>query len=153
MRSIHAFNILAISASIGLCSMATAQVIQLPTYRVFTLGTTVVVPDGGSAVLGSSSYYREGSRSQGIPILGKAPGLAPAFGSRAVEREIGYARSSVHVQVIDLEQMDREVLAEAARRRKEMLRQGEAAVQGGDQGKAAILNKARFLSQHMGRRP
>lgn len=96
---------------------AEAQVIQLPTYRVFGTSTTVSVPDRGQAHVGSVSSARSGQSSRGLPLVGNLPGAGPLFRNRSVGAQLGYAGSNVHVSVIDLEEMDRAVLAEAERRR------------------------------------
>ncbi|TWU28050.1 hypothetical protein [Bythopirellula polymerisocia] len=79
------------------------QTVQLPTFHYFGVSTTVVVPTRGTVSLGSiggstrTRFDRVGSRSVGTSAF--AGGL------------------SVSATVIDLAEMDREVLAEAARRR------------------------------------
>ena len=44
---------------------AIAQVVQLPTYRVFGTTGTIVVPDRGSALLGGNISARAGGVSRG----------------------------------------------------------------------------------------
>jgi hypothetical protein len=65
-------------------------------------GTTVRVPDGGTASVASYSEYAEGRSEYGAPFLSKLP-----YGDRAV-RNVGYGRHvathgvSVSVRIIDL---------------------------------------------------
>jgi predicted DNA repair protein MutK len=65
-------------------------------------GTTVRVPDGGTASVASYSEYAEGRSEFGAPILGKLP-----YVDRAV-RNVGYGRHlatrgvSVSARMIDL---------------------------------------------------
>ena len=47
--------------------------IQLPTWNVNTVGTTVTVPDGGTGLLGGINRASEGSVSRGVPLLNKIP--------------------------------------------------------------------------------
>jgi hypothetical protein len=65
-------------------------------------GTTVRVPDGGTATVASYSEYAEGRSEYGAPMLGKVP-----YGDRGV-RNVGYGRHiatrgvSVSARIIDL---------------------------------------------------
>jgi type II secretory pathway component GspD/PulD (secretin) len=64
--------------------------------------TTVTVPDGGSALLGSYSRLSEGRREYGVPVLGKIPYVSRGF------RNVGYGRTVLRrsvrasVRIIDL---------------------------------------------------
>ncbi|WP_417749395.1 hypothetical protein [Rosistilla oblonga] len=87
-----------------------AQVVMLPTFGTFQYSGSVLVPDGGSAHLGSIGRSAESSRSSG-------------WGSRSTGRSISRGTMSAHVQIIDLAEMDRQLLgAEPA----EFLRQQKA---------------------------
>lgn len=79
-------------------------VVQLPTIQQFSIGTTVMVPDGGTLNLGGVSRARESSVRRGIPGL---PGQA------GIGRELSSATVSVRATIIDLNELDRAVLAEA----------------------------------------
>lgn len=78
------------------------QALILP--RPLTIGvqTSVLVPDRGTALLGSYGRVSEGRTEYGVPGLGKVPYLGRGF------RNVGYGRSittgsvSVRVRVIDL---------------------------------------------------
>ena len=50
--------------------------VQLPTFNVTTVQTTVSVPDGGTALLGGINRLSEGSVSRGVPMLNKIPGVS-----------------------------------------------------------------------------
>ena len=136
-----------------LTHQAAAQVIQLPTYRTFGIGTTVLVPDRGTVQLGRVTRGQIGSISRGVPVLGRIPGLGPVFSQRSMGSSFGTSSASVTARIIDLEAMDRAVLQEAAalrenRRRVEQeatIRQGRRPLSQSDRKKAA------FLSRHVGR--
>ncbi len=84
-------------------------VVQLPSYSVFSVNTTVVVPAGGYTHLGSVSRSAWGASSFGFhPLRNRA------FGNSTTYRGVG-ARVWVH----DLRAMDRRLLqqAEASRAR------------------------------------
>ena len=92
-------------------SVVHGQVVQLPTFRYFSVQTSVLAPDSGGAYLGGVGRAASGRTSRGTPGGGRL------FGNRSIEHSVGASRSSVHATVIDLEELDRAVLAEAARRR------------------------------------
>lgn len=84
--------------------------VQLPTFHQFGVSTTVVVPDRGGLYLGgvgSSSTERSGFRRS----------FLPGIGSRGVGRTSSAGGISVHATIIDHNEIDRALLAEAARRR------------------------------------
>ena len=87
-----------------------AQVsVQLPTIERFGVSTTVVVPDGGSVALGGvNSGYYSGTQF-GVPLGGP--------GTRGVGRGRSTAGVGVSATIIDHNEIDRALLAEAARRR------------------------------------
>src|SRR5437868_10315948 len=84
-----------------------ATTVQLPTFSVFTVQTTVSVPDGGGIALGGidrgvdSTVNRNSglTRNRGIGSSRAASGV------------------SVSATIIDRDEMDRAILAEAAARR------------------------------------
>lgn len=85
-----------------------ATTVQLPTFNFFTISTTVLVPDRGGAYLGGVNSGASASRTSGLP------GLA----NRAGASNFGASGLSVHVQVLDLAEMDRALLAEAKAKRE-----------------------------------
>jgi len=86
---------------------AFAQVVQLPVIHQFSVGTTVVVPDRGTVVLGGVDRYRADSVRLG-PLL-------PLLGQRAWGYEVSRSQAAVTATIIDHEEWDRAVLAEAER--------------------------------------
>lgn len=93
------------------------QVVQLPSYHQFSVQTSVLVPDSGGASLGGVSRHATGWTGRGVPGLGKVPGLGRLFSNRAAGSSASTSGSSVHVTIIDLQELDEAVLAEAERRR------------------------------------
>ena len=115
---------------------AFSQVIQLPTLRVFNIQTVVSVPDGGTLSLGGVGRSSRGSISRG---LGGRP-----FQNRAIGGTTSAANSSVSAELIIMSEYEREVLAEAERRRK-------LAALTDRNGPPAVQQKADFMSRHIGR--
>lgn len=92
----------------GCVNVAQAQVLQLPTYRQFAIGTTVVVPDRGSVSLGGNGGAAAGSSQFG------------AFGvplQRAAGSHTSAGGMSISATIHDFEAMDRALLERAAARR------------------------------------
>ena len=81
-----------------------ATTVQLPSFSIFSVNTTVSVPDRGGMYLGGVNRARDGSRTRGL-------------GNRA----IGSDRAANGVQVLatihDMDELDRAVLAKAAAKR------------------------------------
>ena len=80
--------------------------VQLPTYSFFTVNTTVLVPDGGSAYMGGVSRSQAGRSEYGSPLL---PLRNVGIGSNT-------SASSVRVTatIHDFEAMDEALLGEPA---------------------------------------
>ena len=97
--------------------VAMGQVLQLPTFHNFSVRTSVLAPDRGGTYLGGVGRSSSRSAAYGMPGAGRLPGVDRLFGNRALDHTAGGSNASVHVTVIDQEEMDRAVLAEAARRR------------------------------------
>ena len=91
--------------------------VQLPSFQIFSVGTTVNVPDRGSAFLGGIMRSSSGRTESGVPGLGGIPMLGRGFRNVGIGRNQSAAGMSVSVYIIDHGEMDRALLAEAARRR------------------------------------
>jgi hypothetical protein len=120
-------------------SPANGQVVQLPTFESFSISTTVVVPDRGTALLGGVDRAYYDSTWAGVPFLDKMPGLGRLFGNRSVTGGASSSSVSVTATIIDLQAMDEAVLAEARR-------------QGASVEDSATARRAAFLARHVGRR-
>ncbi len=78
--------------------------VQLPTFNMTTVQTTVSVPDGGTALLGGISRASEGSVTRGVPMLGKVPGASRLFKNRGIGRDVGLSQMTVTPRIIILEE-------------------------------------------------
>lgn len=123
-------------------SVVSAQAVQLPTFRYSTVNTTVSVPDRGAVHLGGVNRAATASTSRGVPLLGKVPGLGPLTRNRGISRTTSATSMSVHATIIDHAELDRQVLAEAARRRL------ASGVRIAD---PSLARRADFLSRNVGR--
>ena len=79
---------------------ASAQVIMLPQYQVFNIGTTVWVPDRGMIELGRVMNAADGRVSRGFP----------GFSNTAIGREASVSQAIMKVWIHDLKAMDEELL-------------------------------------------
>ena len=68
----------------------------------FAVQTSVSVPDGGSALVGGYSSFREGRNEFGSPVLGKTPIGSRLGGNRGYGRTVTSQRISVGVRIISL---------------------------------------------------
>ncbi|HEX5105410.1 MAG TPA: hypothetical protein VFV87_16440 [Pirellulaceae bacterium] len=103
--------------------------VQLPTFRFFTVQTSVSVPDGGGTYLGGMKSARDSSLTRGFG----------PFRNRGIGSDRGAAGMSVHATITDLKEMDDAILAEAA---------------AGRPGAAAFdpdAARAELLSRHVGK--
>ena len=78
--------------------------VQLPTFNLTTVSTTVTVPDGGTALLGGIGRARESSVTRGVPMLSKIPGVNRLFTNRGIGRDVGLMNMSVTPRIIILEE-------------------------------------------------
>lgn len=61
--------------------------VQLPTFEVISVATTVSVPDGGTVLLGGIKRLREGRNEFGVPLLSKVPYVDRLFRNVGIGRE------------------------------------------------------------------
>ncbi|MDH3718315.1 MAG: type II and III secretion system protein [Planctomycetota bacterium] len=108
---------------------AVAQTIQLPEFGFTTVSTTVLVPDGGTALLGGVNSARYGRTQRGTPLLGGRPFNNVATGSELSGNTIG-----VTAYIHDLDAMDKALLAQAAAMRN----RGRLAVDGRQQRRIGL---------------
>jgi len=120
LRTIIQFGVI-MAVAVGLylhpTSAAHGQVIHLPTVSTFSVRTTVVVPDAGTAHLGSIRRYRSQRTSRGVPLLSGIPYINRGFRNTAIARESSTGSATVTATIIDLDELDKAVLAEADRRK------------------------------------
>jgi hypothetical protein len=134
-----AFLILPIGLLLHLGHQTWGQVVQLPTFRVFTLSTTVSVPDQGSVSLGGVDYARSASVSRGVPVGGRLPVVGGPLRSHATGHSIGANRVSVTATIIDHREWDEAIRAMATEQPQ------------GNPREEAIARRAEFLSRHVAR--
>ena len=130
--------------------------VQLPAFRTQRLNTSAWVPDRGSAYLGGIHRSAMGQTSRSVPFLGNIPGLNRLFRNQAIGRESSTGSIRANVHIINLDELDEDVLAEAARRRA--LRGGVSTggdVFGGRTAKPSVDSKvdqkAAFITRNIGR--
>ncbi len=80
--------------------------VQLPTYSFFGVGTSVSVPDRGSAYLGGVTRASSGVSEFGVPLT--------PFRNRSFGSERSVANMSVSVYIHDFEAMEETILRQAA---------------------------------------
>ncbi len=140
---------LIISSAIG-STVFGQSVVQLPEFGVVGAGSTILVPDGGSAHLGSISRLSEGAVSRGVPFASNVPGLNRLFKNRGIGRNTQTGTMRVHVRIINLEEMDKELLAEGIR-----FREAEARAVARERGHVPlnpdVKKKADFINRNIGR--
>ncbi|HCK40387.1 MAG TPA: general secretion pathway protein GspD, partial [Planctomycetaceae bacterium] len=61
--------------------------VQLPTFQVISVSTTVSVPDGGTVLLGGIKRLKEGRSEAGVPLLSKMPYIDRLFRNVGIGRE------------------------------------------------------------------
>ncbi len=61
--------------------------VQLPTFQIITVATTVSVPDGGTVLLGGVKRLREGRSEYGVPLLSKIAYIDRLFRNVGIGRE------------------------------------------------------------------
>lgn len=130
----RAASLIGIAICVGWAISASAQVVQLPTFRTFSYSGSVLVPDRGTASLGgnrtaASSWQRRGA-------------------NRAWGRQAGFAGASASATVIDLQAIDRRLLGqsglEAATRRAAA--GGTPGALDSEPGKALVRSARRSLA-------
>jgi hypothetical protein len=88
-----------------------------------------------------------GSNSAGVPGLSKVPGLNRLFTNRSIGSEVSSSGAHVAATIIDLDEMDKAVLGEAAARREAA--GGGALAAGGGATNPAVERKAAFIARHI----
>jgi hypothetical protein len=111
--------------------------VQLPTFQVFSVNTTVSVPDGGGALLGGINRAADSSVTRGLPL-----GKGPLTTNRGLASTRSAANMSVHATIIDHHELDQAVLARAA-----ALRSAKAV----DPREVATQQKSDYITRNLAR--
>src|SRR6188508_3046658 len=116
MRKLLAANFIAFGFCASFVSpQAFGQVVQLPTFHTFSVGTTVSIPDRGSMTLGGVDRASFGRNEFGVPGLNGVPGAGRLFGNRAIGSQVQSSRVNATATIMDLQELDRAVLDQAAK--------------------------------------
>ena len=113
--------------------------VQLPVIQVFSVDTTVSVPDGGGVLLGGIKRAADSSVTRGLPL-----GKGPLTTNRGISSVRSGSNMSVHATIIDHQELDAAVLAEAAAKR---------AGRTEDPSAIALQQKADYLTRNLARSP
>jgi hypothetical protein len=136
----HTYLLVAAIGVLAGASFANAQAVQLPTFRYFSVDTTVSVPDRGGVILGGVDRASSGTTSRGFG----------PFRNRASGSSVSSSVASVHATIIDHEELDRATLAEARRLRGADASCANASrAEGWSVRRDPVASKADFLSQHV----
>ena len=65
----------------------TGVTVQLPTFQIIAVATTVSVPDGGTVLLGGIKRLKESRSEFGVPLLSKVPYIDRLFRNVGIGRE------------------------------------------------------------------
>jgi general secretion pathway protein D len=91
--------------STPLAGQTTPVTFQLPELEVASAATTVVVPDGGSLILGGLKTIRYYSRKSETPILGKIPILGFFFKSKGISDEVANLMILARAYITDMNEI------------------------------------------------
>ncbi len=87
-------------------AIGTPVLIDMPELRKESLKTTVVVPDGGTILLGGLKYYVEQDMTSGLPVLSDIPILSFFFSHKGKSTVMKDLIIMLRVQIIILEEME-----------------------------------------------
>jgi general secretion pathway protein D len=83
--------------------------VQLPTFEVISVSTTVSVPDGGTVLLGGIKRLREQRNEFGVPLLSKVPYVDRLFRNVGIGRETDSLMMMVTPHIIIQEEKEEEL--------------------------------------------
>jgi general secretion pathway protein D len=83
--------------------------VQLPTFEVISVSTTVSVPDGGTVLLGGIKRLREQRNEFGVPLLSKVPYIDRLFRNVGIGRETDSLMMMVTPHIIIQEEKEEEL--------------------------------------------
>ncbi len=84
--------------------------VQLPTFSLVTVSTTVSVPDGGTVLLGGIKRLSEGRNEFGVPMLNKLPYINRLFKNVGIGRETQSLMMMVTPRIIIQEEEEEALL-------------------------------------------
>jgi general secretion pathway protein D len=88
--------------------------VQLPTFSMITVTTTVSVPDGGTVLLGGIKRLSEGRNEFGVPMLNKIPYVSRLFKNVGIGRETQSLMMTVTPRIIIQEEEEERIGAASA---------------------------------------
>jgi general secretion pathway protein D len=88
--------------------------VQLPTLAQTSIQTTVVVPDGGTILLGGIKRLSEGREERGVPMLSKIPYINRLFSNVGIGRDANTFMMTVTPRIIIPEEEEERVLGASA---------------------------------------
>jgi general secretion pathway protein D len=83
--------------------------VQLPTFEVISVSTTVSVPDGGTVLLGGIKRLREGRNEFGVPLLSKIAYIDRLFRNVGIGRDTESLMMMVTPHIIIQEEKEEEL--------------------------------------------
>ncbi len=113
--------------------VAAQSVVQLPSFHQFSYSGSVLVPDRGGAYLGGVNRSSSGSLRRGW--------------NRAAGRSVGNAGASVHANIIDLQELDREILGGTPKEFLAEQKSGVNAIDRAAEGKSLVRYARRQYSR------
>lgn len=153
-------GIVAVAFTIFAAVQSAAQpniTVQLPTFNVTTVQTTVSVPDGGTALLGGISRASEGSVTRGVPMLDKIPGVSRLFKNRGIGRDVGLSQMTVTPRIIILEEEELRQTGVSAETLSQLSQTPAGprpfAVAGSAAPDPLVASQADFLARNIARHP
>ena len=90
--------------------------VETPETESAQLSTRVMVPDGGTLLLGGQTVTTEVEKQVGVPILSKIPIIGRAFTSESTVKDQQILLLLVKPRIILVDERDKEALEEAMAR-------------------------------------
>ena len=91
-------------SGLGGAAAVVAPTIQLPNFTLFTVSTTVTVPDGGTVLMGGVKTMNETRTENGVPVLSKIPMIDRLFRNIGIGRTTSSLMLMVTPRIIILEE-------------------------------------------------
>ena len=91
-------------------TVTSGTTVQLPTFEVISVATTVSVPDGGTVLLGGIKRLSEGRNEFGVPLLSKVPYIDRLFRNVGIGRDTDSLMMMVTPHIIIQEEEENRLL-------------------------------------------